>query len=165
MIQKCEFLVCTCQESTYCNNRKPPTPYQQCTNFTGKAIQEIPFSHSFHKCDYKTSQWTVVNFISFFVWVGYQSKHSLKRYEPVQCEQFHKNIFHLYSYIQIHQVDLISTPKSPNMWQWKGLSWWNQIYQHVHMSIDSQYHTSMKTPLLQASSYIFQQCHQLKVVF
>jgi hypothetical protein len=33
------------------------------------------------------------------------------------------------------------------------------------MSIDSQYHTSMNTPLLQASSCIFQQCHQLKVLF
>jgi hypothetical protein len=33
------------------------------------------------------------------------------------------------------------------------------------MSIDNQYHTSMNTPLLQASFYIFQQCHQFKVLF
>jgi len=69
----------------------------------------------------KTSVNTV-KLSSAFLCVSWISiEHSLKRDELVKCEQFHKNIFHLYRYIQIHHEMWISfyPPKSPNMWNYK----------------------------------------------
>jgi len=60
-------------------------------------------------------------FFSFLCVSWISIEHSLKRDELVKCEQFHKNIFHLYRYIQIHHEMWISfyPPKSPNMWNYK----------------------------------------------